>query len=284
MKCARVLLVVLVVSFLAVPAAQAPDDTKIWQEFVAWLNAQPDVNQIGPDRYKAKLLADGMTPAQADQRIAALGRLTPQHRDEIGVIYFNKLYATPGQTRFTPQPNAFLVEMTKGLKPGTALDVGIGQGRNAIYLASQGWDVTGYDVAEDGLKVAEQNAVKAGTSIKTVKARFDDFDYGTERWDLIYFVYVDAPITDPAFIAKVSAGLKKGGLLLIDRPFHPLDKPQPGWPPPTDQDKVNALPKAWSNLQLVRYDDTFGIADWQQTREPREVQTLRLVKMLARKW
>ncbi|MBP7571658.1 MAG: hypothetical protein KBA95_16485 [Acidobacteria bacterium] len=101
MKCARFLLAVLLVSFLAVPAAQSPDDTKIWQEFVAWLNAQPDVTQIGPDRYKAKLLADGLTPAQADERIAALGRLTPQHRDEIGAIYFNKLYATPSQTRFT---------------------------------------------------------------------------------------------------------------------------------------------------------------------------------------
>ncbi len=290
MKPARFLLAVLLLGSIAFPgslaAAQSPspDEDEIWKAFVAWLNAQPDVNQIGFDRYRAKLIADGLTPAQADARLEALGKLTERHRDEIGAIYYNKLYATADQTRFTLQPNAFLVEMTKDLKPGAALDAGIGQGRNAVYLASKGWDVTGFDVAEGGLRIAEQNAARAGARIKTVKARFEDFDYGVERWDLIYFVYVDAPIVDPAFVAKVSAGLKKGGLLLIDRPFHPLDKPEPEWPAPTEQDAMNALPKAWSNLQLVRYEDTFGIGDWQQTREDREKKQLRLVRLLARKW
>jgi len=57
--------------------------------------------------------------------------------------------------------------------------------------------------------------------------------------------------------------------VLIDRPFHPLDRPEPEWGPPTAQDLVNALPKAWSQLQLVHYEDTTGIGDWQQTREDR---------------
>ncbi len=282
MVVSRFLVQALLICGLVIPQA-APDEAKIWQEFVTWLKAQPDVTRIGQDAYRAKLIADGLTASQADERLAVIGRLAPQRRGELSPIYFDKLYATPNQTRFTLEPNAFLVAMTKALPPGKALDVAMGQGRNAVYLASRGWDVTGYDVAEDGLRIAAENAARAGTKITTVNARFEDFDYGTDRWDLIYFVYTDAPIVDPAFVAKVSAALKKGGLLLIDRPFHPLDRPEPEWGPPTAQDQVNALPNAWSNLQLVHYEDTTGIGDWQQTRDDRLKKQLRIVRMLARK-
>ena len=129
----------LLVCALAIPQA-SPDEAKIWQEFVTWLKAQADVTQIGRDRYRAQLIADGLPVSQADERMAVLVRLIPQHRDELSPIYFDKLYATPNQTRFTLEPNAFLVTMTKGLTPGKALDVAMGQGRNAVYLASKGWD------------------------------------------------------------------------------------------------------------------------------------------------
>lgn len=46
---------------------------------------------------------------------------------------------------------------------------------------------------------------------------------------------------------------------------------------------MNALPKAWADLQLVHYEDTTGIGDWQQTRDPRVSKQLRIVRMLARK-
>ena len=278
----RVLVRVLLVCALAIPQASS-DEAKIWQEFVTWLKAQADVTQIGQDRYRAKLIVDGLSASQADERMAVIGRLIPQRRDELSPIYFDKLYATPNQTRFTLEPNAFLVAMTKNLQPGKALDVAMGQGRNAVYLASKGWDVTGFDVAEDGLRIAAENAARTGTKITTVKARFEDFDYGTDRWDLIYFVYTDAPIVDAAFVTKVTAALKKGGLLLVDRPFHPLDWPEPEWGSPTAQDEVNALPKAWAGLQLVNYEDTTGIGEWQQTRDDRVNKRLRIVRMLARK-
>jgi len=281
MTLSRFLVNALLVCFLASP--QAPDEGTIWQDFLTWLKVQPDITRVAQGGYRAKLLADGLTTAQADERMAVIGRLLPQRRDEITPIYFDRLYATPNQTRFTLEPNAFLVAMTRDLKPGKALDVAIGQGRNAVYLASKGWDVTGYDIAEDGLRIASENAARAGTTITTVKARFEDFDYGKQRWDLIYFVYTDAPIVDPKFVATVCAALKPGGLVLIDRPFHPLDRPEPEWPAPTEQDQMNALPRAWSALQLVHYEDTTGIGDWQQTREDRVKKQLRIVRMLARK-
>jgi len=52
---------------------------------------------------------------------------------------------------FKRSPNSLLVEAVKGRRPGSALDVGMGEGRNAIYLAKQGWHVTGIDRAEGAL-------------------------------------------------------------------------------------------------------------------------------------
>jgi len=46
--------------------------------------------------------------------------------------------------KFNKQPNALLMDAIKNKKPGKALDVGMGQGRNSIYLAQQGWSVTGF--------------------------------------------------------------------------------------------------------------------------------------------
>jgi 2-polyprenyl-3-methyl-5-hydroxy-6-metoxy-1,4-benzoquinol methylase len=59
---------------------------------------------------------------------------------------------------FSTAPNAFLVRMLTGRKPGRALGIGIGQGRNALWLAEQGWDVTGIDVSDEGVAQARDEA------------------------------------------------------------------------------------------------------------------------------
>ncbi len=248
-----------------------------------WAKAQPG-SGFALEAYRARLIGSGLTAAQADERIALLPKLAqenPEYQAQASELSFNRLYRDPSQKRFTLEPNAFLVSRVQGVKPGKALDVAMGQGRNAIYLAAKGWDVTGFDVAEEGLKLAEENAARAGTRITTVKARFEEFDYGKERWDLIYFIYTDAPIVDPKYVARIQEALKPGGLLLIDRPFRSLSNPEP-WPE-MEQDKVNALAKAWSGLHIVFYEDTTGIGDWQQTSADRLQYKLRIVRLAARK-
>lgn len=51
-----------------------------------------------------------------------------------------------------------MIEATRGLKPGAALDAAMGQGRNALYLAQVGWNVTGFDVSEVGTAAARARA------------------------------------------------------------------------------------------------------------------------------
>ncbi len=196
---------------------------------------------------------------------------------------YNSLYQDPNQTRFSTEPNELLVVATKDVKPGTALDVSMGQGRNAVYLAGKGWDVTGFDIADEGMRVAREHAAAIGKNIKTVHATLEDFDYGKERWDLIYFIYTEASLADPNYVARIYAALKPGGLVVADRPYRSLTNPQPGWIE-FPEDKVNALAKSFSgSFQIVFYEDTIGHADWQQTREDRLKTDMRLVRLVARK-
>ena len=267
---------------LSVFAQEASAD-RIWREFIQWAEAQPA--RPSSKAYRARLIEGGMTAARADEVVALIGKLyreDPQRRTQLDVLHFNRLYVQSAPSTFTVAPNAFLVRTVKDVKPGKALDIGMGQGRNAVYLATQGWDVTGFDPAEEGLRAAERNAAKAGTRITAVKAGFEDFDYGKERWDLICLIYTDAPQIDPKYVARLQAALKPGGLLLFERPMRSLVDPEPFWPE-TPLEKKNSMLKAWSDLQIVFYQDAPDISDWQQGPTSRLEKKNRIVRMLARK-
>ena len=59
---------------------------------------------------------------------------------------------------WTAEPNRFLVAEVNGLAPGRALDLACGEGRNAVWLAAQGWEVTGVDFSRAGLDKAHRLA------------------------------------------------------------------------------------------------------------------------------
>lgn len=72
---------------------------------------------------------------------------------------------------FNKEPNALLVETASKQKPGKALDIAMGEGRNAVWLASNKWEVTGFDVSDEGLAQANNRAQKAGVKTLTAKKR-----------------------------------------------------------------------------------------------------------------
>jgi SAM-dependent methyltransferase len=89
---------------------------------------------------------------------------------------------TAENTAFLPNP--FLIKIIDGMPPGTALDVAMGQGRNAVMLASRGWDVSGFDISD----VAIGQASKVGVKVNGVVADGNQFDYGLDRYDLVVAV------------------------------------------------------------------------------------------------
>lgn len=110
---------------------------------------------------------------------------------------------------FNPKPNQLLVDTVKGVKPGTALDLAMGQGRNAVFLANAGWKVTGVDISEEGMRMAREKAPK----LVTVNSALEAYDPGVEKWDLITLIYAG---DDHAVIAKAQRGLRKKGLFVVE--------------------------------------------------------------------
>ena len=86
---------------------------------------------------------------------------------------------------FNLKPNQLLAETIDGITPGTALDVATGEGRNAIFLAQKGWKVTGFDIANEALDSIQKRAKQQDLKINTVHASREDFDFGTNKWDLV---------------------------------------------------------------------------------------------------
>lgn len=91
----------------------------------------------------------------------------------------------------------------------------MGQGRNAIYLAQQGWTVTGFDPADRAVAQAQETAKKAGVTITTFTQGDDEFEWGENRWDLIVLSYVGVRQN----AERVARALKPGGMVVIEG-FH----------------------------------------------------------------
>src|SRR5690349_15424691 len=71
--------------------------------------------------------------------------------------WWNSVFAGT-EIPFNHQPNAFLLKSVQGKTPGTALEIGMGQGRNTIAMARLGWDVTGIDISDEGIRQAVAEA------------------------------------------------------------------------------------------------------------------------------
>ena len=167
--------------------------------------------------------------------------------------------------------SSFLAETIKRKKPGTALDIGMGEGRNAIFLAAQGWEVTGFDISDVGVQLAREAAQKRGLKLEILVDDVDRFDYGRQRWDLVVGMYMHAMVTRNA--TKIIDSLKPGGIIVVEG-FH-RDLNRQGLQGADIGYKSNELLKAFDRLRVLHYEDTVGPADWE--RSGREAPVVRFI-------
>jgi 2-polyprenyl-3-methyl-5-hydroxy-6-metoxy-1,4-benzoquinol methylase len=115
------------------------------------------------------------------------------------------------------EANEFLVLMQSKLPVGKVLCLAEGEGRNAVWLAQQGNDVTAVDLSKVGLQKAQLLAETKGVKINTVHADLAEYDIGIEQWDVIILIFCHLP---PPLRKKVHkscvAGLRHKGLLLLE--------------------------------------------------------------------
>lgn len=231
---------------------QAATPTQAVQDFQQWLSSQPQGDYFElRSRYRDVLKQKRLT----DEQIGKIFR-------EIETDRWNRVFSNP-ISGLNQQPNAFMVEIIKGLKPGRALEIGMGQGRNSLYLAKQGWDVTGFDISEVGMELARKAASEAGVKIKTINAAMEDFDYGVNQWDLIVATYEGA-----GWREKAVRALKPGGIVVVEGFLRgPRTPPGASFGP-------NELLKIFTDLntRILRYEDVDGKPDW--SRNPGRVVRL----------
>jgi SAM-dependent methyltransferase len=161
------------------------------------------------------------------------------------------------------QPNGALVAEVAGLTPGRVLDVGCGEGADAVWLASGGWDVTALEVSSVALERAAGHARDAGVAVRWVHAGLTEAALPPASFDLVSAQYPALLRTsDAAAERALLAAVAPGGVLLFvhhagvdtlqvhDSDFDPADYV---WPPMV----AALLDDAW---EVERYEQRPRIA------------------------
>lgn len=113
-------------------------------------------------------------------------------------------------------PNAALVGEVSGLNPGRALDLGCGEGRNSIWLAEQGWDVTGVDFSNVAIDRARDIAERRGVSVEWEVADLNEFEPPRLWFDLVVDAYIHLLPSERRTLTRKAAGaVAAGGTLII---------------------------------------------------------------------
>jgi len=242
-----------------------PSDDQIYKTFRSWLdNQKAPVTDIEA-QYREVLAAERLPAGEIDRRLHVIVEALQKSEKE----RWNQILTAPSP-RFNTKPNAFLVDVTRGLTPGKALDVGMGQGRNALYLAQNGWAVTGFDPADQAVAAAQAEAKRLGVTLTALVLRDDQFDFGSAQWDLIVLSYVGAR----GFVPRVYDALKPGGTVVVEG-FH-RDATRTATIGGSVVFETNELLKLFERFRILRYEDVDGVSDF-------GLQRTRLVRLHAQK-
>jgi len=115
------------------------------------------------------------------------------------------------------EPNEFLKAALQQLSPGKILFPGEGEGRNAVFAAQQGWQVTAFDSSSVGREKAMRLAQSKGVSIDYQLASYDEADLPENSFDAVALIYTHVPAAKRAdYHQKYLRYLKPGGHLILE--------------------------------------------------------------------
>ena len=243
--------------------ASLPEDQRTFERFRFWWAALPENERLGrggvtqaqQDAFLAKyaewLKNGGFAPPEVEKQLALIKRRGGAGDAE----FWNQYLITDRRQWLNSAPNGFLVEIVKSRKPGKALAVAMGEGRNTIWLAQQGWDVTGFDPADQAVAVAQERAHHFGLAIHAEITTMEQFDFGENRWDLIVLSYAGCS----QIARQVEKALKPGGIL-VEEAFHTdaLKTMKIGG----SLCKPGELPSAFQGLRVLRYEEPVAKPDF----------------------
>jgi SAM-dependent methyltransferase len=114
------------------------------------------------------------------------------------------------------EPNRFVAEEVAALAPGSALDLACGEGRNAVWLAEQGWGVVGVDFSAVGLAKGARLAAERGVEVSWQDEDVVAWAPPPATFDLVLVCYLQLPPAERRrALAGAAAGVAPGGTLLV---------------------------------------------------------------------
>jgi SAM-dependent methyltransferase len=170
-------------------------------------------------------------------------------------------YSEGDGARWSGRPNGRLVAEVAGLAPGRALDVGCGEGADAIWLARSGWTVTAIDVSDVALGRAREAAERAGAVVEWVRGDALQAPLPAGSFDLVSMQYPALPkAAGEAAVRKLLDTVRPGGLLLAV--YHDL----------TDEHREHMKSRGTDPADYVDADDLGRLLGGQFTVERHAVE------------
>lgn len=175
--------------------------------------------------------------------------------DVFSTEFWDERYGSEDRV-WSGQPNPQLVDRISDLTPGTALDVGCGEGADAVWLARQGWQVTGIDVSQVALDKAAIHAAEAGVNVTWRQVDLAGWPGEPGTYDLVsaQFMYLPQPALADLYRALGDSVAPGGTLLLVGH--HPIDErptdhdfPDVRWTPEEVEEWLN--PEQWTSIELA---------------------------------
>lgn len=197
---------------------------------------------------------------------------------------WNKRY-NEAEYIFGTKPNDFLRdEFSKIPIGGSVLCLAEGEGRNAVFLAQQGYQVTATDMSEVGLNKALKLARDRGVDIITQVADLADYEFGEAKWDGIVAIWAHLPTAVRQYVhAQIAPALKPNGVFILEAyTEQQLTMDAVGGPPATQRERFGSL--AVLRAELAELEEITGIEKQRMISEGKRHQGLSaVVQFIAKK-
>ena len=152
-----------------------------------------------------------------------------------------------------PDPSPVLERYVGAFPDGRALDVATGTGRNAVFLAGQGYRVDAIDQSRAGLEITRERATERGVAdrLDCIQADVPSYCFPTDAYDVVTISFYRAVDR----LADVKEALRPGGVLFVEHHLRTTDDVESG--PSTDRYRfaANELLRACLDLTVLYYDE-----------------------------
>lgn len=180
----------------------------------------------------------------------AIGHVLPlSFAGEQDKIFWDKKYETEAYI-FGKEPVGFLREHIDLLPRGKALDIAMGEGRNAVFLAKNGFNVDGCDISEIAVKKAMDLAKENNVKVRAFVADLETYKLPQNTYDVIAcFYYLQRDL-----VPQLKEALKPGGMIIYET--YTIENLERGFEGPKNKDyllKPNELLDLFKDFKIIYY-------------------------------